>query len=169
MLSWSVLWYDRTLSGIGNCTKSPPILHSVGTSGIFLTKKPSSRNTTMLTTRNNRTQMARALFLASSIAVLAPLLASGQIRAQPMDQPRQGLVLARQICAQCHAVEPGSLNSPNPAAPRFDVIANIPGMTATAISATLNTSHRTMPNVILDSDQAGAIIAYLLSLKRAAR
>ena len=114
-------------------------------------------------------EIARALLLASSIAVLAPLLASGQMRAQPMDQPRQGLVLARQICSQCHAVEAGLLGSPNPAAPRFEDIANIPGMTAAAISATLHTSHRTMPNVMLDSDQTGAIIAYLLSLKRAAR
>jgi mono/diheme cytochrome c family protein len=113
--------------------------------------------------------MVRALLLASSIAVLAPLLASGQIRAQPIDQPRQGLVLAQQICAQCHAVEAGALNSPNPAAPRFEDIANIPGMTAAAISATLHTSHRTMPNVMLDGDQTGAIIAYLLSLKRATR
>lgn len=111
--------------------------------------------------------MPRALLLALSIAVLAPLLASGQIRAQPMDQSKQGLLLAQQICAQCHAVEPGSFNSPNPAAPRFEDIANIPGMTAAAISATLHTSHRTMPNVMLDSDQTGAIIAYLLSLKRA--
>ena len=91
------------------------------------------------------------------------------MRAQPMDQPRQGLVLAQQICAQCHAVEPGSLGSPNPAAPRFEDIANIPGMTAAAISATLHTSHRTMPNVMLDGDQTGAIIAYLLSLKRSTR
>jgi mono/diheme cytochrome c family protein len=121
----------------------------------------------MITTRNNIAEMPRALLLALSIAVLAPLLASGQIRAQPMDQSKQGLLLAQQICAQCHAVEPGSFNSPNPAAPRFEDIANIPGMTAAAISATLHTSHRTMPNVMLDSDQTGAIIAYLLSLKRA--
>jgi mono/diheme cytochrome c family protein len=113
--------------------------------------------------------MARALLLAASIAVLTPMLASSQIRAQPLNQPKQGLVLARQICAQCHAVVAGSLDSPNPAAPRFEDIANIPGMTAAAISATLHTSHRTMPNVILDADQTGAIIAYLLSLKRATR
>jgi cytochrome c len=123
----------------------------------------------VIKTGSSIAQMARLLFLASSIALLAPLLANGQARAQPTDQPRQGLVLARQICAQCHAVEPGSLGSPNPAAPRFEDIANIPGMTAAAISATLHTSHRTMPNVMLDSDQTGAIIAYLLSLKRAAR
>ena len=86
-----------------------------------------------------------------------------------MDQPRQGLVLAQQICSQCHAVEAGSPGSPNPAAPRFEDIANIPGMTATAISATLHTSHRTMPNVMLDSDQISNITAYLLSLKRATR
>jgi len=86
-----------------------------------------------------------------------------------MDQPKQGLILAQQICAQCHAVAAGSPSSPNAAAPRFEDIANIPGMTATAISATLHTSHRTMPNVMLDSDQISNIVAYLLSLKRATR
>jgi len=113
--------------------------------------------------------MTRAHLLASSIAFLAPLLASGQIRAQPVDQPKQGLILAQQICAQCHAVEAGSTHSPNATAPRFEDIANIPGMTAAAISATLHTSHRTMPNVMLDSDQTSVIVAYLLSLKRATR
>jgi cytochrome c len=167
--------YDRTWITIGNRAKSRPILRGAETSGnCFLTQKPSAKirrkkydakNTTMVTTRNNRGQMTRALLLASSIA----LLASGQIRAQPMDPTKQGLVLAQQVCAQCHAVEARSHNSPNAAAPRFEDIANIPGMTAAAISATLHTSHRTMPNVILDNVQTSTIVAYLLSLKRAAR
>jgi len=54
---------------------------------------------------------------------------------------------------------------PNERAPRFQVIAGVPGMTATALSAALNTSHRTMPNVILTPDEQAHIIAYILSLK----
>jgi hypothetical protein len=38
-------------------------------------------------------------------------------------------------------------------------------MTATALSAALNTSHRSMPNILLEPDDQAHIIAYILSLK----
>ena len=44
-------------------------------------------------------------------------------------------------------------------------IASIPGMTATALSAALNTSHRAMPNIMLAADEQADIITYILSLK----
>ena len=56
-------------------------------------------------------------------------------------------------------------DSPNANAPRFQAIASIPGMTATALSAALNTSHRAMPNIMLPADEQADIIAYILSLK----
>jgi hypothetical protein len=39
-------------------------------------------------------------------------------------------------------------------------------MTSIALSAALLTPHRSMPNVILDSNQLGSIVAYVLSLRR---
>ncbi len=75
--------------------------------------------------------------------------------------------MAKQICAECHAVEKGLFLSRNAAAPRFEDIANMPGMTATALAAALQTSHRTMPNLVLDSGQLANIVAYIQSLKRA--
>ena len=113
--------------------------------------------------------MPRALPFVMPIAVLASFLAFSQAEAQVIDQSKEGLILANRVCSQCHMVEVGESSSPNAAAPRFEDIANTPGMTATAISAVLHTSHSTMPNVILDSDQTGDIVAYLLSLKRATR
>ena len=83
-----------------------------------------------------------------------------------MGQPGQGLILARQVCAQCHAVEMGPAVSPEGAAPRFEDIANTPGMTSTALGAALHTSHRTMPNLMLENDDVSNIVAYILSLKR---
>jgi len=109
--------------------------------------------------------MQRAV-LISSMTLVALLLASGQMQAQ---QPKQGLALAKKACAQCHAVEKGRRASPNPAAPRFEDIANIPGMTAMAMTVALRTSHATMPNVMLDSDELASVVAYILSLKRAGR
>jgi hypothetical protein len=40
-----------------------------------------------------------------------------------------------------------------------------PIMTAIALSAALNTSHRSMPNIMLEADEQANIIAYILSLK----
>jgi mono/diheme cytochrome c family protein len=85
--------------------------------------------------------------------------------AQEIGQPGRGLELAKQLCAECHAVQKDQGRSPNERAPRFQVIASVPGMTALALSAALNTSHRTMPNILLEADQQAHIIAYILSLK----
>jgi mono/diheme cytochrome c family protein len=103
--------------------------------------------------------------LVSSITPLTLLMTSGLVQAQS-GQPEAGLKFAQHDCAQCHAVEKGTIMSPNAAAPRFEVIANTPGMTAAAVSAALLTSHRRMPNLILTADERSDVIAYILSLKR---
>ena len=107
--------------------------------------------------------MNRARLLPMIVVALAA--ATGSAAAQQVGEPRAGLDLAQRLCAQCHAVSKDEGRSPNANAPRFQVIAAVPGMTATALSATLNTSHRTMPNIILDAEQPANIIAYILSLK----
>jgi cytochrome c len=84
---------------------------------------------------------------------------------QEIGQSSRGLVLAQRLCAECHAVQKEYSRSPNANAPRFQAIASIPGMTATALSAALNTSHRAMPNIMLPADEQADIIAYILSLK----
>jgi cytochrome c len=98
-------------------------------------------------------------------AAIASTMAIAHSKAQEIGQPRHGLELARQLCAQCHAVEKQQARSPNDNAPRFQVIASVPGMTAIALSAALNTSHRSMPNIMLAADERADIIAYILNLK----
>jgi mono/diheme cytochrome c family protein len=99
-----------------------------------------------------------------SIAFMASLLASSQAQAQQIDRAKRGLFVARQVCAQCHAVEKRSRRSPDAAAPRFDDIANSPGMTATAISVALQTTpHRTMPNVRMNRDELSNLVTYILA------
>jgi mono/diheme cytochrome c family protein len=93
-------------------------------------------------------------------------LMAGAAWAQDIGQPAQGRVLAQQICSECHSIEKTVARSPNPAAPRFEVIANTPGMTAIALTAAMQTSHRTMPNVILQSDEFRNVVAYILSLRQ---
>jgi cytochrome c len=99
------------------------------------------------------------------LAALIGLSLTAAGGAQEIGQPGRGLELATQLCAQCHAVQKHQARSPNENAPRFEVIASVPGMTAIALSAMLNTSHRTMPNIMLTADEQANIIAYILSLK----
>jgi mono/diheme cytochrome c family protein len=103
--------------------------------------------------------------LLISSVVLVARLATSSAMAQQTDQSNAGHALAIQICTQCHAVDKQSGHSPAVAAPRFEDVANSPGMTAAALKAFFQTSHRTMPNVILTSDQMDKLIAYILSLK----
>ena len=99
------------------------------------------------------------------VATIALPLATAPGQAQDVAQPGRGLARAQQLCAQCHAVEKEQARSPNGNAPRFQAVAAVPGMTATALAVALNTSHRSMPNIMLAADEQADIIAYILTLK----
>jgi mono/diheme cytochrome c family protein len=106
--------------------------------------------------------MGRLVLLSSmALAAIVAFAAS----AQEVGQPAQGQTLARQICAECHAVTKGAAASPNPRAPAFEALASTPGMTRAALFAALQTSHRTMPNLVLQGDDMANVVAYILSLK----
>jgi mono/diheme cytochrome c family protein len=109
--------------------------------------------------------MTHTARLIGSITIVGTLLTGAPACAQ--ETANAGLVLARQLCSECHAVERAPARSPNPASPPFATIANVPGMTGMALSAALQSPHRSMPNVMLDSSQLGSIVAYILSLRRA--
>ena len=100
-----------------------------------------------------------SLFAASS------LLAAASASAQQSDSVGQGRQLAHAQCAQCHEVE--SQRYPTETeAPPFEHIANVPGMTSAALTVALRTSHRSMPDFIIEDRDARNIIAYMLSLKK---
>ena len=102
------------------------------------------------------------------IVLMAWVLATSHVQAQQIDQVRRGHSLAKFACAQCHSVEKRFRRSPDAAAPRFEDIANSPGMTAARISVALQTTpHRKMPNVRLNRDDLSDLTNYILSLKRA--
>jgi mono/diheme cytochrome c family protein len=91
--------------------------------------------------------------------------AAGSAQAQQVGSAEEGLQLAREACAECHLVEKTAGYSTNADAPTFEAIAKTPGMTSTALTVALQTSHRTMPNLVIKGDDAMNIIAYILSLK----
>jgi mono/diheme cytochrome c family protein len=105
---------------------------------------------------------------AKTIAGLAlAFLALGKTGAVAQDDgdPDAGRDFARGVCATCHEVERLDAPSPHPDAPAFRVIANVPGMTATALYVVLNNPHRQMPDLILSREELHNVAAYILTLK----
>lgn len=76
-----------------------------------------------------------------------------------------GYDIALEVCAECHAIEPGAKFSPNPLAPPFQDVADTPGMSSLALSVWSVTPHEMMPNFIFKDKERADIIAYILSLK----
>ena len=98
------------------------------------------------------------------IAFLVLLFASAAATAQAQD-PQEGAKWATNVCGECHAIARSQPRSPNGRAPTFVELANIPGMTAAALTVALTTPHAGIPMFILTSEQRQDIIAYILSLK----
>jgi mono/diheme cytochrome c family protein len=88
----------------------------------------------------------------------------GAVAAQ-IDNAQEGLRLAREVCARCHDIGRATRQRTNAAAPSFSAIANMPGMTNAALAVALQTSHKTMPNIVIKGDDANNIAAYILNLK----
>jgi mono/diheme cytochrome c family protein len=77
-----------------------------------------------------------------------------------------GKAYAEDVCAQCHAVLANDDASPHVAATSFQQIAETPGMTEMALSVWLQSSHPTMPNIILNQDEMRNVVGYIRSLDR---
>jgi mono/diheme cytochrome c family protein len=78
---------------------------------------------------------------------------------------KAGAVYAGKVCAACHAVLANEQISPLPQAPNFQSVADTPGMTELALTVWLQSSHPTMPNIILEQDDLRNVVAYIRSLK----
>jgi mono/diheme cytochrome c family protein len=100
-----------------------------------------------------------------AVMTTAATLVPACVLAQEADNVGHGRQIAQSICVECHIVAKDQRVSPNSEAPPFPVIAATPGMTSIALTAALLTSHRLMPNIILDADERRDAIAYILSLK----
>jgi mono/diheme cytochrome c family protein len=84
---------------------------------------------------------------------------------QQIGDAEKGKQYALEFCTECHAVRPAQPLSPLPKAPRFEDVANTPGMTAITLTAWFQTSHPTMPNIVMTDAQMRNVIQYILSLK----
>ena len=87
----------------------------------------------------------------------------GVAAAEHPGDPQAGFEYAKQVCSSCHGIsaEP----SPLPEATRFREVADRPGMTGTALRVWMETTHPTMPNIIVSKQDMLNVIAYILDLK----
>ncbi len=86
--------------------------------------------------------------------------------AQPFGNALNGRDYAKANCADCHAIEANGIKSPDPRAPKFETIANTPGMTETALTVWLYSPHRNMPQILVRGRDLDDLAAYMQSLKR---
>jgi mono/diheme cytochrome c family protein len=108
-----------------------------------------------------------AMCQAGRAAALAVTLAATAFNANAEDGDiATGHAFAREACKVCHMVEAEEGSSRMIViGPAFREIANAPGMTATAISVFLTSSHPRMPNLILTPEEITDVSAYILSLR----
>ncbi|WP_271438984.1 hypothetical protein [Pontixanthobacter luteolus] len=81
-------------------------------------------------------------------------------------EPLAGFEMSEALCAGCHAVAPGQI-SPNPSAPSFMMVANMPGLTNTTLKAFLLDSH-SFPqemNVEVSDEDAQLLTDYIITLR----
>jgi mono/diheme cytochrome c family protein len=98
--------------------------------------------------------------LLLSVALAA---ATSARAAEDVGDPQAGFEYAKEVCSACHAIS--AEKSPMPKATRFREVADRPGITGTALRVWMETSHPTMPNIIIEKQDMLNVIAYMLSLK----
>lgn len=100
-------------------------------------------------------------------AIAATIALTSSVSAQEFGDVKKGAALAQISCAQCHATRAGQHRSRDPMAPTFISIATTLGMTDRALRVWLQSSHPTMPNLVLTKDERDDVVAYIMSLKTA--
>jgi mono/diheme cytochrome c family protein len=118
----------------------------------------------------------RKIILASVASLAAGCAFVAAAEPQSQDQlVREGHAVAQNVCAACHAVAPGEAPgyALTPQPKPFADIARDPHMTAQSIHRFITTTHwdehtlpMTMPNPMLLDEEAGAVTAYILSLRK---
>lgn len=115
--------------------------------------------------------VSHGLVFASGVVLAGLLLAGCHTPPKPFyaGDAVEGRKVAQELCASCHAIEPGR-PSANPAAPPFSQVLESYG--AGELSEDLDNavpiSHLRMPTFYLGEGHAEDLVAYLKSMKGAA-
>lgn len=100
--------------------------------------------------------------------LILPILACQAFPAgsQEAGDGQAGLAYAQEVCSGCHAVRREDPFSPVIEAPRFEDIANTPGMTGLALTVWFQSPHEFMPMIVMAPADKRDVTQYILSLKR---
>lgn len=104
---------------------------------------------------------------AIRLLVSSMLFVSTAHAASPTGGPPNGERIAQSVCVECHAVGGDETKpSTNPKAPRFIDVAAMPSTTELSLKVFLRSSHKDMPNLMLDEQEADAVSKYILALRK---
>jgi mono/diheme cytochrome c family protein len=109
--------------------------------------------------------LAGALACLVAACVSEPAAPPAPMTPAEAGSPAQGRLYAQEACAACHAIDRGATDSPNPDAPAFATLADTPGMTGLALTVWLNSSHSSMPDLIVPPERIDDLAAYIQTLK----
>ena len=102
--------------------------------------------------------MMRSVWLSILVALAAESIAiAPAMAAEDPERVATGRSLARQACLTCHAEDATTIKAPG-----FAAIGAMPSTTELSVKVFLRTSHRNMPDIMLDERQIDAIAAYIL-------
>jgi mono/diheme cytochrome c family protein len=98
------------------------------------------------------------------LALLLLLRLHGAAAQDVVGDVAAGRRLVAAWCSECHALVSGT--AAGKAGPDFTAVANMPSTTALSLRVFLQSSHPSMPNLIIGRAETDDLIAYILSLKR---
>lgn len=78
---------------------------------------------------------------------------------------KNGMSIAREVCARCHLVEKADQSDPLLGIPSFQEVAYSSSTTELSLRVFLRSPHKNMPNLILTDDELADVIAYIMSLR----
>lgn len=87
------------------------------------------------------------------------------VSSQELSNPATRQKYAEAVCSECHAALPNDTASKVAKATAFETVANSPGMNELAISVWLQTTHPSMPNIVVKPNDISDVAAYIVSLK----
>lgn len=115
----------------------------------------------------SRANLIRLGLIGALVLALLLLLRMHGAAAQGQDlvgDVAAGRRLVAAWCSECHALASGAAAGKN--GPDLTAIANLPSTTALSLRVFLQSSHPSMPNLIIGRAETDDLIAYILSLKR---
>jgi mono/diheme cytochrome c family protein len=105
-----------------------------------------------------RQVFALGIVIGTTLATLQPADAQSSL-----GEAKSGHRLAINLCSGCHRVDSTTFGI---FAADFAEVAKMPSTTALSLRVFLQSSHKNMPNIMLEPEQIDDVISYILSLKR---